>query len=118
MSEGGTSFYSSVFKSQLGYSWRVKEKVAKQLYKNQELLAVVVAETPVEGYSKVVLDAENFAPVMGLSWGGDEKSLLDLFLSLIRIRRGSLLFTFLLKSLRGRGSSKIWNVPLILRLEA
>jgi hypothetical protein len=36
-------------------------------------------ETPVEGYSKVVLDAGNFAPMMGLSWGGDEKSLLDLF---------------------------------------
>jgi hypothetical protein len=90
MSEGGTSFYSSVFKSQLRYSRRVKEKVAKQLHKNQELLAEVVAETLVDGYSKVVLDAGNFASVMGLSLGGDEKSLLDLFLSLIRIRRGSL----------------------------
>ena len=41
-----------------------------------------MAETPMEGlegYSKVVLDAVNFAIVVGLSWEGDEKSLLDLF---------------------------------------
>jgi hypothetical protein len=41
-----------------------------------------VAETPVEGvegYSKEVLDAVNFTPVVGLSWGGDEKSLLEFF---------------------------------------
>ena len=41
-----------------------------------------MAETPmegVEGYSKVVLDEVNFAPVVGLSWGGDEKSLQDFF---------------------------------------
>jgi hypothetical protein len=29
MSEGGAPFYSSISKSPLGYSWRVKEKVAK-----------------------------------------------------------------------------------------
>ena len=29
MTEGGAPFYSSVSKSQLGYSWRVKKKVAK-----------------------------------------------------------------------------------------
>jgi hypothetical protein len=34
MSEVGTPIYSSVSKSQLGYSRRVKEKVAKQLHKN------------------------------------------------------------------------------------
>ena len=43
---------------------------------------MVVAESPVEGvegYSKVVIDAVNFAPMVGLSWGGNEKSLSDLF---------------------------------------
>jgi hypothetical protein len=79
----------------------VKEKVAKQLHKNKELLAEVVVETPVEGvegYSKGVLDAMNCAPVVGLSWGGEDKNLLDLFLSLIR---GRPLLTFLAQSLRG-----------------
>jgi hypothetical protein len=60
----------------------VKEKVAKQLLKNKELLAKVVAETlveGVEGYPKVVLDAVNFAPVVDLSWEGDKKRVLDLF---------------------------------------
>jgi hypothetical protein len=60
----------------------VKEKVANQLLKNKELLSKAVEETLVEGvdgYHKVVLDAVNFAPVVGLSWGGDEKQLLDLF---------------------------------------
>ena len=41
-----------------------------------------MVETPVEGvegYSKGVLNAMNFAPVVGLSWGGEDKNLLDLF---------------------------------------
>jgi hypothetical protein len=62
-----TSFVS---KSQLGYSRRVKEKVAKQLNKNKELLAKVVVDNPgegVEGYSKEVLDMMNVAPVVGMS---------------------------------------------------
>jgi hypothetical protein len=66
----------------LGYSRRVKEKVAKQLNMNKELLAEVVVETPVEGvegYSKGVLDAMNSAPIVGLSWGGEDKNLLDFF---------------------------------------
>jgi hypothetical protein len=82
MIEGGAPIYSSVSKSQLGYSRRVKEKVAKQLYKNKEMLAKVVVETPVEGvdgYSKMVVAAMNFAPEVGLSWGGKDKNLLDLF---------------------------------------
>jgi hypothetical protein len=58
---------SSVSKSQLQYAQRVKEKVAKQLNKNKE------------GYSKEVLDMMNVAPVVGMSWGGDDKKLLDLF---------------------------------------
>jgi hypothetical protein len=74
--ENPALIYSSVSKSQLGYySRRVKEKVAKQLHKNKELLAEVVVETPVEGYSKGVLDVMNLASVVGLSWGGED----DLF---------------------------------------
>ena len=65
----------------------MKEKVAKQLHKNKELLAEVMVETlveGVEGYSKGVLDVMNLAPVVGLSGGGEGKNLLDFFLSLIR----------------------------------
>jgi hypothetical protein len=82
MTEGGAPIHSFVSKSQLGYSQRVKEKVAKQLHKNKELLAEVVVETPVErveGYSKRVLDAMNLASDVGLSWGGEDNNLLDLF---------------------------------------
>jgi hypothetical protein len=34
----------------------------------------------VEGYSKEVLNVVNFASIVGLSCGGDEKTLLDIFL--------------------------------------
>ena len=77
--------HSPVSKSQLCYSKRVKEKVAKQLHKNKELLAEIVAKTLVEGeegYSKEVIDTMNFASAMGLSWGGDDNSLLNLFFAI------------------------------------
>jgi hypothetical protein len=61
------------------YSQRIKDKVAMQLLKNRDLLAEIVADIPVEGYSKEVFDTMNFAPVVGLSWGGDDKRLLNLF---------------------------------------
>jgi hypothetical protein len=70
MIEGGAPIYFSISKSQLGYSRRGKEKVVKQLYKNKEMLAEVVVETPVEGvdgYSKGVVNAMNFTPDVGLS---------------------------------------------------
>ena len=76
MTESGTPIYFSVSKSQLEYSRKVKDKIAKRLHKNKELLVEVVAETSVEGvegYSKVVLNAVKFAPIVGLSCGGDEK---------------------------------------------
>ena len=84
MSKSGAPSYSSISKSQIGYAWRVKEKIAKQLHKNKELFAKVVAETSekgVENYSEVVLDAVKFVSSVGLSngYGGDEKSLLNLF---------------------------------------
>ena len=74
MTERGAPIYSFVFKPQIGYKRRVKDKIAKQAHKNNELLAKVVAETPakgVGGYSKVVLDAVQFASTVGLSCGGD-----------------------------------------------
>ena len=67
-----------VSKSQVVYAWRVKDEVSKQLLKNKELLAEVVADIPAEGYSKEVIRTMNFAPVVGLSWGGDDKRMLNL----------------------------------------
>jgi hypothetical protein len=80
MTNSGAPIYSSVSKSQQGYSRRVKNKIRKQL--NKKLLAKVVAETPVVGvedYFEVVLDAMDLTPTLGLSFGGDEKRLLNLF---------------------------------------
>ena len=76
-----SSSTSTVSKSQLGYSRRVKEKVAKQLNKNKEMLAEAVVVNPgegVEGYSKEVLSVMNVAPMVGMSWGGEDIKLLDL----------------------------------------
>jgi hypothetical protein len=77
MTERGTPTNSFVSTSQLWYTWRVKEKVAKQLNKDKVLLAEVVVDILV-GEDRV-LDAMNLAPVVGLSWGGGDKKLWDLF---------------------------------------
>jgi hypothetical protein len=61
----------------LWYTGRVKEKVAKQLNKNKELIAKAVGVIPVVGEDRVA-DALNLAPVLGLSWGGEDKKLWDL----------------------------------------
>jgi hypothetical protein len=71
------SINSSVSLSQLWYSQRVKEKVAKQLNKNKELIVEVVGVIPVVGEDQVA-DALNLAPVLGLSWVGEDKKLWDL----------------------------------------
>jgi hypothetical protein len=60
----------------------VKNNIGKQLDKNKQLLAEVVVETlvvGVEGYSEMVLDAMDLAPTLGLTFGGDEKRLLNFF---------------------------------------
>jgi hypothetical protein len=59
------SINSSVSLSQLWYTWRVKEKVAKQLNKNKnkELIAKVVGVIPMVREDRVV-DALNLAPVV------------------------------------------------------
>ena len=108
MSEVRTPIYSSVSKSQLGYSRRVKEKVAKQLLKNKELLAEAVAETlveEVEGYPKVVLDAVNFAPVVGCL-GEVTIEGFWIFFSIIEP-----LIDVSIPKVKGKRELKIWNAP-------
>jgi hypothetical protein len=68
---------SSVSLSQLWYTRRVKEKVAKHLNKNMDLIAEVVGVIPVVGEDRVA-NALNLTPVLGLSWGGEDKKLRDL----------------------------------------
>jgi hypothetical protein len=75
--ESGTPINSSVSMSQLWYTQRVKEKVAKQLNKNKDLIAEVVGVIPVVGEDRVA-NALNLTPVLGLSWGGEDKKLRDL----------------------------------------
>jgi hypothetical protein len=82
---------SSVSKSQLGHFRRVKEKVAKQLIKNKEMLAEVVAVNPregVEGYSKEVHNVMNAAFVVGMTWGGNDNKMLDLLSARERKAKG------------------------------
>jgi hypothetical protein len=55
----------------------VKEKVAKQLNKNKELIVEAVEVIPVVGEDRVA-NTLNLAPVLGLSWGGEDKKLRDL----------------------------------------
>ena len=88
MSEGGAPIYSSISKSQIGYTRRVKEKIAQQLHKNKELFAEVVEETVekgVENYLEVVQDAVKFASIMRLfcDEGGVKKSHLNLFSNIV-----------------------------------
>jgi hypothetical protein len=68
---------SSVSLSQMWYNRRVKEKAARQLNKNKELIAEAVGVLPVGGGDRVS-DALNLAPVLGLSWGGNDKKLRDI----------------------------------------
>jgi hypothetical protein len=80
-----------VSKSQLGYFRRVKDKVAKQLNKNKELLAEVVIDNPEEGvkvYSKEVHSAMNMASMVGMTWGGNDSKMLDLFSARERKAKG------------------------------
>jgi hypothetical protein len=80
--------HSPASKSQRVYSRRVKEEeIAKQLLKNKGLIAEVVADCPVKGYSKEVMETMNFAPVMGLSWGGDDKRMMNLLSVILKEKK-------------------------------
>ena len=48
--------------------------MAKQLNKNKELIAEVVGVIPVVGEDRMA-DVLNLTPVLGLSWGGEDKKL-------------------------------------------
>jgi hypothetical protein len=82
-SSGGTvvtepiPIISSISLSQGWYNRRVKEKAAKQLNKNKEVTTEAAGVIPVVGEDRVA-DALNLAPVLGLSWGGEDKKLRDL----------------------------------------
>jgi hypothetical protein len=56
-------------------------KVAKQLQNNKELLAESegVSQVGTKGYSKKVLDSMKFAPVVGMTWGGEDNKMLEMF---------------------------------------
>ena len=103
---------SVISKSQLGYFRRVKDKVAKQLNKNKELLAEVVIDNTEEGaveYSKEVHRTMKMAFVVGMTWGGDDKKMLDLLFSRERKAKGMRELknldcsVYLVKSQRRRG---------------
>ena len=51
----------------------MKKKVAKQLNKNKVLVAEAVSVIPVV-WEDQVANALNLAPVLGLSWGGEDKT--------------------------------------------
>jgi hypothetical protein len=77
---GSSPSVASTSMSQVVYSRRVKEKVAKQLHKNKELLAEAVVDIQVgaKGYSKAALDVMKFALVVRMTWGGEDIKLLDM----------------------------------------
>jgi hypothetical protein len=77
----------TVSKSQVVYGQRVKDGISKQLLKNKEILTKVVADIQAEGFSKEVIRTMNFAPVVGLSWGGDDKSMLNLLSKIEKEKR-------------------------------
>jgi hypothetical protein len=56
-------------------------KVAKQFQNNKELLAesVSVSQVGTKDYSKSVLDSMKFAPVVGMTWGGEDNKMLEMF---------------------------------------
>jgi hypothetical protein len=76
----------TVSKSEVVYARRVKKEISKQLFKNKEILAKVAADIPVEGFSEVI-STMNFAPVVGLSWGGDDKRMLNLLSKIEKEKR-------------------------------
>jgi hypothetical protein len=67
---------SSISKSELGYFQRVNNKVAKQLIKNKELLVEDLDEGD-EGYSSEVHRKMKMASMIGVTWDGEDKKMLD-----------------------------------------
>jgi hypothetical protein len=78
---------SGISKSELGYFRRVKEKAAKQRIKNKEMLVEELDER-VEGYSNEVHRTMKMASVMGVTWGGEDKKMLDVLSARERKAKG------------------------------
>jgi hypothetical protein len=81
---------SGISKAELGFFRRTKEKVAKQLNKNKELLAETIFASPgkgVEGPSKEVHRMMGVASVCGMTWGGDDNKMMDFFSARERERK-------------------------------
>jgi hypothetical protein len=78
---------SGISKSELGYFRRVKDKVAKQLNKNKELLVEDLDEGE-QGYSSEVHRKMKMASVMGVTWGGEDKKMLDVLSARERKAKG------------------------------
>jgi hypothetical protein len=93
---------ASVSLAQLAYSRRVKGKVAKQLHKNKELLAesVGVSQVGTKGYSKAVLDAMKIAPVVGMTWGGEDNKMLEMIFAFDKRKPSVDVSTLKVKGLR------------------
>jgi hypothetical protein len=82
---------SGISKSELEYFRRVKEKTAKQLNKNKEILAENMFASPgegKEGHSKEVHMMMGVASVCGMTWGGDDNKMMDLFSARERKAKG------------------------------
>jgi hypothetical protein len=89
----GQSFDSNsgISKSELGYFRRTKEKVAKQLTKNKELLAETMFASlgkRMQGHSQEVHRTMGVASVCGMTWGGDDNKMLDLLSARERKTKG------------------------------
>jgi hypothetical protein len=81
------------------------------LIKNKELLVEVVADIPTEGYSKEVIHSMNFAPMVGLSWGGDDKRMLNLLSGIEKEKRE-------LAAPKVKGKRELKNLDCSLNFEA
>ena len=68
-------------------------------------------DIPVEGYSKEVIDTMNFASLVGLSWGGDDKRMLNLLSGIEKEKRK-------LAAPKVKGKMELKNLDCSLNVEA
>jgi hypothetical protein len=88
-----------------------KDPKPVELIKNKELIADKVANMPTEGYPKEVIRTFNFAPVVGLSWGGEDKRMLNLLSEIEKEKRE-------LAAPKVKGKRELKNLECSLNFEA
>jgi hypothetical protein len=88
-----------------------KDPKPVELIKNKELIADKVANMPTEGYPKEVIRTLNFAPVVGLSWGGEDKRMLNLLSEIEKEKRE-------LAAPKVKGKRELKNLECSLNFEA